>query len=160
MLGNSSDDPNTSRSDSKGTSHEQGLNASARTEASSSSVRASLSDVRSTVTNSMLEEIYRAVKLGMAPYEAMLIAGLNDEQIACLDEDPDFNKHIRFWQQWKNLDLLRNIDDARQLNLKTGNSLEARWLLSKLDRKHFGNGPLEVGGSDELPPVSFAAKDI
>lgn len=151
MLGSSSDDPNTSRLDSEGT-------PIARTEASSSSVRASL--VRWTVTNAMLEEIYRAVKLGMATYEACLVAGLSDEQIACLDDDPDFNKHIRFWQQWKNLDLLRNIDDARQLNLKTGNSLEARWLLSKLDRKHFGNGPLEIGGSDELPPVSFAAKDI
>ncbi len=107
-----------------------------------------------------LEAVYDAIALGMAPYEAMLLSELTDEQIELLDSDPDFNRHVRFKQQLAVHNLLEDVHTAMAFNINKGITTEARWLLSKLDRKHFGNGPLEIGGSDDLPPISFTEKGV
>lgn len=106
-----------------------------------------------------LERVYRAISVGMEPYAAMLLAELTDEQIKFLDEDPDFNRHVKYHQNKKEFDLLTKLDDAMRDNLAHGITTEARWLLSKLNRKRFGNGPLEVGGTEELPPLSISKKE-
>ena len=111
------------------------------------------------LTEKQLEAVYHAIYIGMDVLNAMLISEVNDEDIEALDNDPDFTVRVRFWQQKAIYDVLDAQHGAMKRNLITGGSVESRWLLAHLDRKRFGNGPLEVGGSNELPPINFTEKE-
>jgi hypothetical protein len=110
-------------------------------------------------TDIQIETVRAAVRdLGMPVYSAMLLAELTDEQIDFLDKDPDFNARIRFDKARKVQTTLQNVQRAETININSGVSVESRWLLSKLDRKNFGNGPLEIAGISDLPSVDYAER--
>jgi hypothetical protein len=100
-----------------------------------------------------LERIYECIRIGMDVYKACLYAQLTDAQIAALDGDLDFQAHVRYTEAATIHDVLAEQALCMKANLRQGQSTESRWLLSKLDRKRYGNGPVEFGGSDELPPI-------
>ena len=110
------------------------------------------------ISSYTLDTVYKSVRIGMDVYKACLYAQLTDEQIEQLDADPEFTARIRYEEAAAIHDILVAQDACMKGNLRTGQSTESRWLLSKLDRKRYGNGPVEFGGSDELPPVSFSNK--
>jgi hypothetical protein len=151
MSGDPSDDQGLGTSNERQEATAGGSLQPASTETSSPSVLASISEVT-------LEAIYSAIYLGMAPYESMLLSMLTDEQMEALDADPVFNRRVLFYQQKRVRDVLTSTDDAMTRNLRIGITTEARWLLSKLDRKRFGNGPGEVADSGDLPPVSYSKR--
>jgi hypothetical protein len=111
------------------------------------------------VSDLQLELVWASIRLGMEVYKACLYAQLTDDQIKALDEDPDFTAHVRYTEAAVEHDILQAQNDCMVSNLRIGQSTESRWLLSKTNRKRFGNGPVEIGGSDELPPVSFTERE-
>jgi hypothetical protein len=109
-------------------------------------------------TEAQLEAVYHAIYIGMDVLNAMFISEISDADIEVLDNAPDFAVRVRFWQQKAIYDVLDAQHIAMNRNLSTGTSVESRWLLAHLDRKRFGNGPIEVGGSDDLPPINYTEK--
>ena len=110
------------------------------------------------VTEKQLEAVYHAIYIGMGVYEAMLLSEISDDDIAYLDNDADFAKHVRFWQQKAIYDTLEAQHATMTRNLQFGTSVESRWLLAHLDRKRFGNGPVEAGEGSDLPSVDYTEK--
>ncbi len=103
-----------------------------------------------------LDAVFRCIRVGMDPYASMLIAEFTDAEIERLDKDPWVQTRVRFEQQIKEKLLLDKLDEAMEINLRTGGTTEARWLLSRLNKQRWGNAIAEPTDSEQLPALSVS----
>lgn len=107
-------------------------------------------------TDPRLDSVFRCIRVGMDPYASMLIAEFTDDEIALLDADPYVQTKIRFEQQYKEKVLLDKLHNAMDMNLRTGGTMEARWLLSRLNKTKWGNAIAEPTDSEALPALAVS----
>ena len=101
-----------------------------------------------------LDIVYNCIRVGMAPYQALLIAQYTDDEIASLDNDPAFLARVRFEQTMKEKTLLDSLDKVRLMNERNGSSTETRWLLERINKPRWGRVMQEQAMVEELPAMN------
>lgn len=92
---------------------------------------------------------------GLDLERAATIEGLSSSELDFLQNDElfmlDYNKTMARYEQ----NLLRDVAECKELNVKRGNSTEARWLLEKQFGSRYGNkSSVEVSGYTVPEPVA------
>jgi hypothetical protein len=98
------------------------------------------------------------IRLGMGVYKSLIAAECTADEVEALtEENSDFMKRAAFLQAKEIASLLEDVHTAKDINIPRGISLEARWLLSKLDVERFGEGLKLNGVSDKKKfSITFA----
>ena len=99
------------------------------------------------------------VRLGMKPYEALLLADCSDAEIARLDTDPAFNRELTQHTALRKKGLLEAINRISKANEERGISTELRWMAEKLHSEDFGNKVFVQNNSPDLPQPVVRERD-
>lgn len=85
----------------------------------------------------------RCIRLGMALEEAYLLAECSLEEQDALSRDEPFLYRVQVQKAIQERDLLQKLNTIIEVNASLGKGEDLRWLLSKLNRKRYGDGKNE-----------------
>jgi hypothetical protein len=89
------------------------------------------------------ESVMRCVRLGMALEEAYLLAECSLEEQDSLGRDEAFLYRVQVQRSIQERDLLQKLNTIIELNASMGKGEDLRWLLSRINRKRYGDGKAE-----------------
>jgi hypothetical protein len=100
------------------------------------------------------------IRLGMKPYEALLLVDCSDREIASLEDDPAFAMSVLRHTALRKKTLLGKMDEVMKDNTENrGITTELRWLLENLHPEDFGKRIAVQGFAPDLPDPVVRERD-
>ena len=93
------------------------------------------------------QHVLRYVKLGMALYESMVLAGLTKKEMADLENDTRFARRIEAVRALQEYELLEAHGVTAKIAASKGNAHPIEWRLTKLNPGRYG-----AAAEKEKPP--------
>jgi hypothetical protein len=91
------------------------------------------------------------IRLGVDFYDAALAHGCGDDEIDALSKDPEFERCVKVAGVEREAILLTKLNEAMDLNIAKGVSVEARWMLEKMYPVKYGTKITQVTERPDLP---------